>query len=113
MAARKKAKEEGKASSALVVRTYEDEDGNEVKKMVKEVSKQQPRTLRAVLANNYWDLINNFGKTAYERFPHSHKLLGQDPKKSKTFKQSYPASYKLYFFKLVKNIIKKGGVCKF
>jgi len=40
MAARKKAKEEGKASSALVVRTYEDEDGNEVKKMVKEVSKQ-------------------------------------------------------------------------
>jgi len=66
-------------------------------------------TLRAVLAKNYWDLINAFGEVAYARFPHSHKLLGQDPKKSKTFKSSYPASYKNYFFKLVKNIIKTGG----
>ena len=53
-------------------------------------------------------MIKAHGKVAEERFPHT--AYGQD-KNSETFKKSYPASYKNYFFKLVKNIIKfkKGG----
>jgi len=43
-----------------------------VKKMVKEKLDSPAVTLRAVLAKNYWDLINNFGARAYARFPHSH-----------------------------------------
>lgn len=53
-------------------------------------------------------MIQVHGKVASERFPHT--AYGQD-KNSETFKKSFPFSYKLYFFKLVKNIIisKKTG----
>lgn len=53
-------------------------------------------------------MLKKHGKVADKRFPHT--AYGQD-KNSDTFKKSYPASYKNYFFKLVKNIIKskKGG----
>ena len=74
MVARKEAKESGKAMSALVVKEYKDENGRTVKKMVKESTEDTAMTLRAVLAKNYWDLINAFGDTAYERFPHSAAL---------------------------------------
>lgn len=48
-------------------------------------------------------MLKAHGKLANERFPHT--AYGQN-KESATFKKSYPISYKNYFFKLVKNIIK-------
>ena len=48
-------------------------------------------------------MLKAHGKLADDRFPHT--AYGQN-KESATFKKSYPISYKNYFFKLVKNIIK-------
>lgn len=62
-----------------------------------------PKTLRRLLAENYQAMINGeHGDVAKRRFPHI--AYGQDPN-SDTFKQSYPASFKRYFFQLVKAII--------
>lgn len=48
-------------------------------------------------------MLKAHGALADQRFPHT--AYGQN-KESATFKKSYPISYKNYFFKLVKNIIK-------
>lgn len=48
-------------------------------------------------------MLKAHGELAEQRFPHT--AYGQN-KESATFKKSYPISYKNYFFKLVKNIIK-------
>jgi cell division protein FtsI/penicillin-binding protein 2 len=74
--------------------------------MSKRAKGEENSTLRQVLANNYNTLIDHkeYGKLAKKRFP--HVTYGQD-KNSITFKKSFPSSYKVYFFKLVKNIIKK------
>ena len=48
-------------------------------------------------------MLKKHNPLANERFPHT--AYGQN-KESKTFKKSFPISYKNYFFKLVKNIIK-------
>ena len=48
-------------------------------------------------------MLKAHGALADARFPHT--AYGQN-KESATFKKSYPISYKNYFFKLVKNIIK-------
>ena len=55
------------------------------------------------MAENYQAMRAAHGEVAEARFPHT--AYGQD-KNSDTFKKSYPISYKNYFFKLVKNIIK-------
>ena len=71
------------------------------------------KTLRRLLAENYQAMINGeHGEVAKKRFPHI--AYGQDVN-SKTFKQSYPQSFKRYFFQLVKAIIisKKGRGKKF
>ena len=66
------------------------------------------KTLRVKLAEYYHDMVNpskqrkEFVDKVKERFPHI--TYGQDVK-SETFKKSFPASFKRYFFKLVKNII--------
>lgn len=44
--------------------------------MEKVQTKETFLTLRATLANNYWEMINKFGPRAYARFPHNHRLLG-------------------------------------
>ena len=70
-------------------------------------------TLRRLLAENYQEIINGeYGDVAKQRFPHIS--YGQDVN-SETFKQSYPASFKRYFFQLVKCIIvsRKGRGKKF
>lgn len=69
---------------------------------------ESKETLRTILARNYHELKERFKELVDERFPHIS--YGQD-KESKTFKKSFPPSYKRYFFKLVKNIIikKKNG----
>lgn len=64
---------------------------------------KEKKTLRTVVAENYQAMLVAHGKVAEARFPHT--AYGQD-KNSETFKKSYPTSYKNYFFKLVKNIIK-------
>lgn len=48
-------------------------------------------------------MLKTHGELANERFPHT--AYGQN-RESETFKKSYPISYKNYFFKLVKNIIR-------
>jgi hypothetical protein len=63
---------------------------------------QERKTLRSILAENYLKMIKVHGDTAKARFP--HLAYGQDPN-SETFKKSFPASFKRYFFKLVKSII--------
>ena len=62
-------------------------------------------TLRNVLAANYQLMIKKNPVTGPERFP--HVAYGQD-KNSATYRKSFPLSYKRYFFKLVKNIIRNG-----
>lgn len=65
-------------------------------------------TLRVKLAEYYHGMVDStkqkddFVKKVKERFPHIS--YGQNVK-SDTFKKSFPASFKRYFFKLVKNII--------
>ena len=73
---------------------------------------KKPETLRSTLANFYQKIVKMHGDVAKRRFP--HVAYGQDPN-SETFKKSFPQSFKIYFFKLVKSIIttKKGRVyCK-
>lgn len=50
-------------------------------------------------------MLQKHGDLAKERFPHIS--YGQDPN-SKTFKKSFPLSFKRYFFRLVKSIIVGG-----
>ena len=82
-----------------------------VKEEIKDVKKVP--SLRSVIAKNYQELVTEFPKTSdgwdeirgeilKKRFPHIS--YGQDPK-SKTFLNSFPLSYKNYFFKLVKSAI--------
>jgi len=63
---------------------------------------KKPETLRTLLANNYQELLRMHKDVAKARFP--HVAYGQDPK-SETYKKSFPQSFKMYFFKLVKSII--------
>ena len=62
----------------------------------------EKKTLRTTLAANYHEMIKEHGEVAKQRFPHIS--YGQDVN-SETFKQSYPSSFKRYFFQLVKAII--------
>ena len=56
----------------------------------------EKKTLRGLLAENYQAMIKSeYGEVAKLRFP--HVAYGQDVN-SKTFKQSYPQSFKRYFF---------------
>ena len=57
------------------------------------------KTLRNVLCEYYAEMIKEHDKVAKKRFPHY-----ADPN-SKSSKNTYPSSFKLYFFKLVKNLI--------
>ena len=85
MKERNENKSKGQATSALVPKVKKDENGNQiidkytgkpVMVMEKVQTKETFLTLRATLANNYWEMINKFGPRAYARFPHNHRLLG-------------------------------------
>jgi hypothetical protein len=63
-------------------------------------------TLREQLAKNYQELITNkkLKAAAKKRFPHITYGEARNKEPGKVSK-SFPAGYKRYFFKLVKNII--------
>ena len=64
-------------------------------------------TVREFVSEVYHKIADKFSDIVKNRFP--HVTFGQDPK-SKSFKKSYPLSFKSYFFKLVKSYFssKKG-----
>lgn len=80
-----------------------------VKYMANRQKGKEKKTLRKILSDNYHELIKTpeLKKLVNDRFPHIS--YGQDVN-SETFKKSFPPSYKRYFFKLVKNIVRtKNG----
>lgn len=120
---------QGLVKSECIVKDFRQKDGSIVQKMVKEEIdgvKKVP-SLRSVIAKNYQELVTEFPKVPTDdnvqgwewdelrdqvvkaRFPHI--AYGQDPK-SKTFLNSYPLSYKNYFFKLFKSVIAGGKFSK-
>lgn len=113
---------QGEVKTDLVVKEFQLPDGTIEKKMVKETKPDVKiiPSLRSVLAKYYQEILKEFPKVptdndkgwewcttraqvVTDRFPHT--AYGQDPE-SATFKNSYPLSFKNYFFKLVKSIIK-------
>jgi hypothetical protein len=103
----RKLKEEAKLEAWLQRTAYKYKDY-----MSERNKASEKKTLRSTLAEYYNEMVKLHGTVAKARFP--HLAYGQDPN-SETFKKSFPASFKRYFFKLVKSIIQtaKGKtLCK-
>lgn len=74
------------------------------------------KTQRRYIAEVYQRLMNTKGdnktdaaatEAAKKRFPHPmHLIFGYDAKQTETIKQSYPETFKRYFFRMVKAIVK-------
>lgn len=56
-------------------------------------------TIRQFVSNVYHKMVNSYPDITKERFPH---ITYGTNKESETYKKSYPQSFKIYFFRLVK-----------
>lgn len=65
---------------------------------------------RLMNANEQYDTDPDATEAAKKRFPHpTHLIFGYDAKDTTTVKSSYPDTFKRYFTRMVKSIVKING----